>query len=177
MTTSGPAQRAVVPAARSTAFAVTSTVLACVAHGAGAGEPPDVGTAVLLTALLAFTGRPLVTRCRGTVDALLLLGLSQAVLHLGFAWLSGLTHHGYGAGAGMLVGHAAAALLTGLVLARADAAVLAVARALAAWWPVVPSAFRAHRPLWVALVADDRAAVRTAPPRRTTPRRGPPAPS
>jgi hypothetical protein len=55
MTTSGFAARG----ARSVAFAVTSAALACAAHVVGSGGLPDIGTTILLTALLAFAGRAL----------------------------------------------------------------------------------------------------------------------
>lgn len=131
-------------------FAVTSTALACAAHAIGAGGLPDIGTTILLTALLAFAGRSLADRRWGTAGVVVLLGLSQVVLHVMSAWLSGLSHHGFEPGATMLAGHACAAVLTGLVLARAEAAVFVVARVLAAWWPRPLAHPDADCPLWVA---------------------------
>ncbi|MEU4448421.1 hypothetical protein AB0K14_29990 [Actinosynnema sp. NPDC050801] len=169
MTTSGFAARG----ARSVAFAVTSTALACAAHVVGSGGLPDIGTTILLTALLAFAGRALAGRWWGTAGVVALLGLSQVVLHVMLTWLSGLSHHGFEPTAAMLVGHACAAVLTGLVPARAEAAVFAIARALASWWPEPLTPLGARRPLWVVTAPRDPAVVPDVL-RRAHARRGPP---
>jgi hypothetical protein len=174
MTTSGAAPRGVARGARSAVFAVTSTTLACTAHVVAAGGLPDLGTTILLTALLAFAGRPLSDRQRGTAGMILLVGLAQVVLHVMLTWLSGLSHHGFEPTATMLAGHVLAAGLTGLVLARAEAAVFTIARVLAAWWPRPFPPLHPHRPLWVATTPASPVSGHAVVPARAHARRGPP---
>lgn len=174
MTNSGLAARGVASSARSGVFAVTSVVLACAAHGASAGELPNAGMAFVLTALLALGCRAATRRERGPVTIVALLGLSQVVLHLMLTWLHSSINHGVTPTGTMLAAHLAAAIGTGLVLARAEAAVFAVARILAACWPVRLPPFQADRPLWIAITSEARTTATATLLRRVRVRRGPP---
>jgi hypothetical protein len=174
MADSGFAARDVVCWARSVVFAVTSVVLACAAHGVCAGELPNVGMALMLTAVLTLGCRAATSRERGLVVIIALLCVSQVVLHLMLTWLHSSSSHGFTLTGTMLMAHTVAAVGTGLVLARAEAAVFAVARILAAWWPVPPAVFHADRPLWVAVASGNPDTARAAVLRRVRVRRGPP---
>ncbi|GGM10463.1 hypothetical protein GCM10011594_32950 [Nakamurella endophytica] len=169
----GDADPAAVRLARTAVFAATSTVTAAMGHALGGGGLPD--PAVLVTAGLGV-GTLTATAARGRrrwIETVALLAGAQLLFHVLFS-----LHHGHPAGhpAGLLAFHAVAALVTGVVLARGDAAAAAlrragraVVRALTAAPPVAipgPSALPASRPA---------AAARTALLARCAPRRGPPA--
>jgi len=173
MATPGLAARDVACSARSLAFAVTSVALAYAAHGACAGAAPDVGSALVLTALLTLACRAATRRQRGPVTVIALLGLSQVTLHLMLTWLHS-SIDGFTPTVPMVAAHVAAAIGAGLVLAWAEAAVFTVARILAAWWPVRPPAFHADRPLWIAIISEAPITATAVVLRRVRVRRGPP---
>ncbi|GDY31133.1 hypothetical protein [Gandjariella thermophila] len=120
-------------------LALTAGALAVTAHGLAGGGWPDSGFTLLLTALLAAAGTALAGRRRGLPAILGALGASQVALHL---LLTDLDPHP-DAGAGgmaadwrvMTAAHTVAVLLTALLLTRAEAAVFAVAAAIAALLP------------------------------------------
>lgn len=174
MSTSGFAARGVASSARSVAFAVTSAGLACAAHGTSAGEVPNVGFTLVLTAVLALGCRSVTGRQRGPVTVIVLLGLSQVLLHLMLTWLHSSSQHGYAPTGTMLAGHVVAAVGAGLVLARAEAAVFAVVRIVTACWPVRLPSFHADRPLWIAVISETPGVATAAVLRRVHARRGPP---
>lgn len=170
--------RGAMRAVRSSVFAITSTALTCAAHAVGSGELPDTGTALLLTAMVAAAGTAMADRQRRTPAILATLGVVQVVLHVMLTWLAGLGGHHPASSPSwaMVAGHVGAALATGLVLARADAAVFAVARVLTALFPRRPTPFAAHRPLWVSTDSADFAVAITVVLRHVCARRGPPLP-
>jgi hypothetical protein len=118
-------------------LAATAAALAVTAHGLAGGGWPDSGFTLLLTALLAAAGTALAGRRRGLPTILGALAVSQLGLHLLLTDLD--PHRGTGVvGVDwrvMTAAHAVAVLLTALVLTRAEAAVFAVAAALAAVLP------------------------------------------
>lgn len=154
-------------------FAGVAAVLACAAHGVGDGEPPHLGSMLVLTALFAFGARGLTRRQRGPLTIVGFLGVSQLVAHLMLSWLS-THHHGFTPTGTMVAAHAAAAIVTGLVLAWAEAAVFAVARVLAACLPVALRPRLADQPLWVATPSSASSAARSAVLAQVRLRRGPP---
>jgi hypothetical protein len=96
------------------------------------------------------------------------------LLHLMLTWLHSSSHHGYTPTGTMLAGHIVAAIGAGLVLAWAEAAIFAVARIVAACWPVRPPSCHADRPLWIAVITETPGVVTAAVLRRLHVRRGPP---
>ncbi|WP_306744173.1 hypothetical protein [Saccharothrix yanglingensis] len=126
--------------ARAALLAVTSAALTVTAHGAAGGRVTEFAPALPLTLLVAFAGTALAERGRRPWTVLATLGVAQVGQHL----LLGLGHRtadGPGLGVDqttMTAAHAVAALLTGLLLARADAALdalVAVARRLVPRFP------------------------------------------
>ncbi|MGM1058228.1 hypothetical protein [Saccharothrix sp. Mg75] len=130
--------------ARAALLAVTSSALTVTAHGAAGGEVTEFAPALPLTLLVAFAGTAFADRGRRPWTVLATLGVAQVGQHL----LLGLGHHtadGPGLGfspTAMTAAHVVAALLTGLLLARADAALGAlgaVARRLVPLPPTPPA--------------------------------------
>jgi hypothetical protein len=160
--------------ARACLFAGTSAALTYSAHLAGAGELPDTGSALLLVGLTAFVGTVFADRHRGSVAVIGTLGAVQVALHVMLTWLSGLGHHhGVLPSGTMVVCHAVAAVGIGLVLAHADAALMAALQVLVSLLPSRPNAWPARCPLWVATVRPTTVAS-TVVPLRVCARRGPP---
>ncbi|MFI9008693.1 hypothetical protein ACIGNX_15840 [Actinosynnema sp. NPDC053489] len=118
--------------ARAVLLAVTSSALSVTAHGAAGGAVTEFAPALPLVVLVAFAGTALAERGRRPWAILATLGVAQVGQHA----LLSLGHHaadGRGLGFGptaMTAAHAVAALLTGLLLARADAALHALADAV-----------------------------------------------
>lgn len=175
-----PARRpAVLGATRGVLLAVSAGTLSVTAHRLADGGLPDPAMTALLTALFGWTATALTRRARGPVATITLLGAAQLVMHLLLTTLAG--HHDMyampGTGLGMVTAHAVATVLTALLLARADATLLAVLGALRAILP------RLLTPLPVPSAAPALVPTRTAAPghlvgvhlRRIHGRRGPPA--
>lgn len=127
--------------ARAVLLSVTSAALSVTAHGVAGGRMAEFAGALPLTLLIAFAGTALAERGRGPWPVLATLGLAQVAQH----GLFNLGHHAPG-GSGhafdpvaMTAAHAVAALLTGLLLARADAVLRALATAAARLLPVLPA--------------------------------------
>ncbi|MEU4442559.1 hypothetical protein AB0K14_01305 [Actinosynnema sp. NPDC050801] len=118
--------------ARAVLLATTSAALSVAAHGAAGGSVTEFAPALPLTLLVAFAGTALADRGRRPWTILGTLGAAQLGQHA----LLGLGHHAAdGPGLGfsptaMTVAHVVAALLTGLLLARADAALHALVGAV-----------------------------------------------
>ncbi|MEU4801442.1 hypothetical protein [Actinosynnema sp. NPDC023587] len=163
--------------ARAVLLAVTSAALSVAAHGAAGGDLTEFAPALPLTALIALAGTALAERGRSPWTILATLGVAQVGQHA----LLNLGHHvpeGPGTGfdpLAMTAAHAVAALLTGLLLARADSALSALAWAVSRLAPVLLSfAPVEHRtcPLPSSPTPDTLTAVVL---RRVNGRRGPPA--
>ncbi|WP_019135514.1 hypothetical protein [Cellulomonas massiliensis] len=182
---------------RSVLVASLVVALAAGAHVLGGGHLPapavlaTAGGVVLAVAAVA-TARPL-----GRGAALVLLGAGQLLLHQVFEAVHGCvvpsavaaTSHaahlgtvtsgsvtcepaGHASSASMLVAHAAATVVTALVLASTERAVAVVLGWVVPALPVRPSAPPAHRPLPVLVVLPRPCAAALL---RAVPRRGPPA--
>jgi hypothetical protein len=135
---------------------------------------------VLITALLAGAGVALADRRRGSLIIVGALSLNQVALHL-FLQLTGSHQDGMPyagmpfAPTTMLCGHAAAAVLTGLMLARAEHALFVVARFLGLILPRKSSPLPAVAPLRTVRIRKDtvRVTAQLIHPRIHAPR-GPP---
>jgi hypothetical protein len=139
---SNPARRpAVLGATRGALLAVSAAALSVTAHRLADGGLPDPAMTVLLSGLFGWTATALARKARGPVATLALLGAAQLVMHLLLTTLAG--HHDVYAmpgstGLGMLTAHAVATVLTALLLARADATLLALLAALRRILPRLP---------------------------------------
>lgn len=170
--------RGVLRGVRGTAMAVCSTALAVAAHAAGGGGWPDLGLAALVLVLLATAGASLARRRRGFPGILGVLAVTQVQLH----FLLALADHHAGPGQSMfwpgwrmLAAHAVAVLLTALVLTKAEAAVFAVAAALARLLPQPLPLLRAESPCDPLTVTERVDRLLRVLFRSVCPRRGPPA--
>jgi hypothetical protein len=119
-------------AVRGTALATVNAVLAVVAHVTGGGTAPDGALTVLATIGIAAAGTALADRQRGPLAMLAAVVVIQVLLHL---LLDGLSGHQDpiplgSAGTMMTAAHAAAALLTVMLLTGAESALFSVAAAL-----------------------------------------------
>ena len=161
---------------RAVLLAVTSAALSVAAHGAAGGDLTEFAPALPLTALIALAGTALAERGRSPWTILATLGVAQVGQHV----LLNLGHHvpeGPGVGFGpltMTAAHVVAALLTGLLLARADSALSALASAVSRLVPTLaPFLPVQHRtcPLPSSATPDPLTA---AVLRRVNGRRGPP---
>jgi hypothetical protein len=88
------------------------------------GGTPDTALAVLLTMIVAWAGTSIADRRRGPGAVLVALGTAQLAMHLVLNYVvpSHIGHHAAPMGqAAMWATHAVATLLTGLMLAKADA--------------------------------------------------------
>jgi len=174
---------------RSSMLAVSTLSLAAAAHTAAGGLLPDP---LLLAAMAALTllGCMMVSRWKlGTVAVLGLLGLSQLGLHQCFEWFaigpmptSSAGHHQHGlalmssmtelptpsmgsmdsSSFGMLAAHVLATVLTGLLVARGEAALWALGDWLRPLLTVLAP---------VVLPATGNLAIAPAPIERPTPQR------
>jgi hypothetical protein len=162
--------------ARAVLLAVTSSALSVTAHGAAGGSVTEFAPALPLTLLVAFAGTALAERWRGPATVLATLGVAQLGQHA----LLTLGHHAAdGPGLGfsptaMTAAHVVAALLTGLLLARADAALHALVAVVTRLLPpphvpVVPAAA-----LWAPTPSSTANALVDVVLRRVHGRRGPP---
>ncbi|MEQ0561369.1 hypothetical protein ABJI51_26805 [Amycolatopsis sp. NEAU-NG30] len=129
---------AVLGAARGVSLAVSAATLSVTAHRLADGGLPDPAMTLLLTGLFGWTATALARRARGALATIALLGLAQLVMHLLLTTLAG--HHDMYAvpdrtGLGMITAHTVATVLTALLLARADAMLLAVLAVLRAILP------------------------------------------
>lgn len=119
-------------------MAVCSATLALTAHVAADGVLPHLSMALPLATLLGWLTALAADRTRGIAETALILGGAQLAMH----WtLTGLTVHEGGThyGLAMPATHAAATVLTALLLTRADSMLEAMAHALTARLPVLPA--------------------------------------
>ncbi|CAL99428.1 hypothetical protein A8924_0460 [Saccharopolyspora erythraea NRRL 2338] len=125
---------------RGAGLAITSASLSVAAHMTSGGSLPDPGTTALITALLSGAGVALAGRRRGLPSIVGALAVAQLALHV-FLQLAG-SHQGTPGHlvapfdpVGMSAGHALAALLTAVLLARAERALFVIARLLGLFLP------------------------------------------
>lgn len=125
-------------------LATSSLALTVAAHGAAGGGVPDVGLILLPTALIGWAGTALATRRRSRAGLMAVLGVSQLFMHMLLATSMPAVHdappsaHAAAGPVAMTIGHILATVVLGVVVAHADALLLAVATALAATWPRRP---------------------------------------
>ncbi|GAB3286337.1 hypothetical protein [Parasphingorhabdus pacifica] len=135
-------------ALRGVGLAITSASLSVAAHTAAGGSLPEPGMTTVITLLLAGTGVALANRKRGPKHIVGALLVAQCALHQSLQVTGSNGHPGHAAApfdtATMTFGHIAVAVLTGLVLARAEHALFVVATFLGMILP------RRHSPLPVA---------------------------
>ncbi|MFJ6670447.1 hypothetical protein ACIQMJ_04985 [Actinosynnema sp. NPDC091369] len=162
--------------ARAVLLAVTSAALSATAHGAAGGSVTEFAPALPLTLLVAFAGTALAERGRRPWSVLATLGVAQLGQHA----LLTLGHHAAdGPGLGfsptaMTAAHVVAALLTGLLLARADAVLHALADAVARLLPLPPVPATPAGALWSPTPSSSGNALVDVLLRRVHGRRGPP---
>ncbi|MCE6997022.1 hypothetical protein LZG04_19755 [Saccharothrix sp. S26] len=162
--------------ARAVLLAVTSAALSVTAHGAAGGSVTEFAPALPLTLLVAFAGTALAERGRRPWTVLATLGAAQVGQHV----LLNLGHHvadGPGLGFGptaMTAAHVVAALLTGLLLARADAVLQALAGAVARLVPPPLTPVAPAGALWSITPSSAANALVDVLLRRVHGRRGPP---
>ncbi|GAB2922037.1 MFS transporter [Nonomuraea fastidiosa] len=123
--------------ARTAAFAAVCVALAAFAHVLGGGAAPAPWTAALGLAGVSVLGLALCGRERsaGTINLALVgvqIGLHELFAGEGAGYVSvhGHAQGGLGVNAGMLVTHLTATIITGLWLARGEAALWSVLRRL-----------------------------------------------
>lgn len=162
--------------ARAALLAVTSAALSVAAHGAAGGSVTEFAPALPLTVLVAFAGTALAERGRRPWTILATLGLAQVGQHA----LLNLGHHtadrpglGFGPTA-MTAAHVVAALLTGLLLARADAVLHALATAVTRLLPPPPAPLAAVGAWWAITPTSSPNTLVDVLRRRVHGRRGPP---
>lgn len=117
-------------------LAVTSAALTVAAHGIAGGGLPNPGLTVLCTLLVAGAGMAVADRRRHWVSILGVLSASQLAAHALLTTTSAEAAHGPAMGhamagpVAMTVGHGLATLVLAVVLARADALLVAAASGL-----------------------------------------------
>lgn len=165
---------------RGVLLATTSAALAVTAHVCAGGTLPNFGLTLTFAGLLAALGVSMADRQHSTPAILGTLAMSQLALHLLLQTLAG---HRRGPTvpvpefdpALMTAGHALAALLTGLLLSRAEQAVFRAAAALGLLLPRRLTPLPVLRPPRVPPVpAEPGGGVVQVLLRRAHPRRGPP---
>jgi hypothetical protein len=121
---------------RGVTLAGCSAALTVAAHTAAGGSAPSTGLTVVLTVLLAGLGVALADRQRGFPAILAAVGTSQLGMHvlLSSPMYENGHENGHGHGitltGGMVALHAAAAVLTAVLLAGAESAVFATVAVL-----------------------------------------------
>ncbi|WP_367133780.1 hypothetical protein [Saccharothrix sp. HUAS TT1] len=164
--------------ARAALLAVTSAALSVAAHGAAGGSITEFAPALPLTLLVAFAGTAVAERGRRPWTTLATLGVAQVGQHA----LLNLGHHtadGPGLGfdpTAMTAAHVVAALLTGLLLARADAALHALVGVVTRLAPPPLTPVTPVGALWVLTPAPSADTPVDVLLRRVHGRRGPPRP-
>lgn len=124
--------------ARGLLLAVTSASLSVAAHGAAGGSLAEFLPALPLVLLIAGAATALADRCRSPLAILVALGAAQVAQHEFLDLMH--HHHAQTSGIGfdpvqMTAAHALAALGTGLVLVKADAALIALVDAVSRLLP------------------------------------------
>lgn len=117
-------------------LAICSAALAIAAHGMAGGGTPDTALAVLLTTLVAWAGTSVANRFDGALAVLTALGTAQGAMHLILNYVvPSQAHHAGHAMAPvssgvMLLTHTVATVITGVLIAKADAAVALISSAM-----------------------------------------------
>lgn len=131
--------------ARAGALTLVTVVLAAGAHASAGGSLPSLWVLLALTLPTFGAAFALAGRRPSTPITLVALAASQFLLHQGFAALAGegcsthhvvvtacaSTPHAHGSGVGMLAAHVLATAVTGILLARGEQALFALADRLA----------------------------------------------
>jgi hypothetical protein len=134
---------------RGVALAAFSGLLTGVGHVLGGGTVGDLGLLAVLVPLLAGVFVSLAERSRGPLGTMAVLGTGQVALH----YLMVLLHPAQDGGPAtlggwsMLLMHAVVTVVSAIGLRHADAAVIAVRRALRRVLPRRPEPLPADRPL------------------------------
>ncbi|MCC8247554.1 hypothetical protein [Saccharothrix luteola] len=162
--------------ARAVLLAATSAALSVTAHGAAGGSVTEFAPALPLTLLVAFAGTALAERGRRPWTILAALGVAQLGQHA----LLTLGHHAAdGPGLGfsptaMTAAHVLAALLTGLLLARADAVLQTLVDVVTRLLPPPHAPVAPAGALWSATPSSTANVLVDVVLRRVHGRRGPP---
>jgi hypothetical protein len=127
---------------RGAMLAVSSTTLAVTAHGVAGGGWPETLPVLPLSLLIALAGTALADRWRSSWTMVGALGSTEIAQHVLLSVMHGESLVGSGL---MTSAHLVALVLTAALLAKADAAVVAVAGAVRRLLPVVPSFPHADR--------------------------------
>ncbi|MGN9839808.1 MFS transporter [Nonomuraea sp. H19] len=170
--------------ARTAAFSAVCVTLAALSHVLGGGSAPAPWAAGLGLAAVAGFGLALCGRERSTATINVVLAGAQLGLHELFAvddTTAYVSVHGHGGGlainAGMLLAHLTATLITGLWLARGEAALWSLLRRLGRRLVLLrPVAVPAVRPS-VPVVFTGFVPFRPGILRHCVARRGPPLPA
>ncbi|HEX5113598.1 MAG TPA: hypothetical protein VFW65_00205 [Pseudonocardiaceae bacterium] len=126
---------------RGVVLAVVSGSLAAAAHGFGGGGVPATGVTVLLTLGVAAIGVAMANRQCSLSGVLAVLGAAQLASHVLLSIETMNMPVMYQVDGPVMVGaHAVAALVSAVLLAKADAAVFEIIAALARLLPTVLSA-------------------------------------
>lgn len=163
---------------RGVVLAAASAALAVAAHGIAGGGMPGMVPTLLLSFGVSATGIGLANRRYSLGVVVVLLGVTQLVTHLllsvDSSGMSGMSPETFN-GLTMLGAHAAAVLVTSLLLVWADTLLFALARTLRRLLPIVvapaPIAVARQRPR---LSAASRGHVTAVSLCRINARRGPP---
>jgi hypothetical protein len=170
---------------RSGMLAVTAATLAVAAHVAAGGELPDTASTILLTMLIGWAGTTVAHRRVGKPTMVAALAGTQTALHGMLTVVHHLSLHRpepetvalVTDGRLMLAGHTLAVLLTGVVLAYADAAILAVLAAVHSALPTRPPPLAARIPLAGVVLPTVEHTATAVLLTRICGRRGPPSPA
>lgn len=153
-------------------LAVSSTTLAVTAHGVAGGGWPETLPVLPLSLLIALAGTALADRWRSGWTMVGALGATEVSQHV----LLSVTHGESLSGSGwMTCAHSVALVLTAVLLAKADAAVVAVAGAVGRLLPVVPSFPHPDRLVAAPVLVWPSSHVLDVLLRHALGRRGPPA--
>lgn len=166
---------------RGVLLAVTAAALAITAHGLAGGGAPDTSLTVLACLALGWIGTAVADRRHSPAAIIAALGGSQIALHVLLSMPHELSAHHHPAtttsvvhGPAMLAAHTLAAVLTGLLLAAADTALLTVVAAVSAVLPRRPLPVPARTPLLIPVVAPPGDVTLDRLLTRICARRGPP---
>lgn len=150
---------------RGAVLAGLSALLAAVGHAAGGGALPDLALMVVFLPLLGCVFVAAAERSRSILGTVSVLAVGQLAMHYLIEALHDAHHTAQAApayGAGMLVMHAAATLVTAVALRLAERAVAALGAALRRVVPRRLSPPIADRPLPTFVVPGPAVALRLA---------------
>ncbi|SFA82723.1 hypothetical protein SAMN05216266_101679 [Amycolatopsis marina] len=146
------------------------------------GGLPNTALVLLLTVLIGWVSTALAEQTRGPVGILVVLGCAQLLTHLALSEL--LVGHGAHVaptydGLAMTTAHVVATVLTALILARAEVALLAVAASVRLLLPILwrPAPIPAAAPLPTITLPQGSTLVVSVLVPKVLGLRGPPLPS